>query len=350
MELQTTNPVSATRTKRNPKPKRKLKRIWRVILTLFLILVVGGGGFLYGTNQGLEMRRMLLGTVFSTYHPQYEKYLRLLLPQSEIDALYNARNHPQAVQSTIAKGHKSTFKKSSSENIQVETVNAPNYTAKIMIIPDPTTVHIEGTKFSDKGQPLSDLIKENNGIAGINAGGFFDPRGNGSGGDMIGIVISNGNILSVPKGGKNVPSLVGGFLKDGQFITGNYSANQLLHLGVKDAVSFGPQLIVNGVNRVTPTINGAWGWAPRTAIGQETNGSIVMIITDGRFYWDKTHRGASMSDMAHLFEKYNVTNAIAMDGGGSTTMIKDGTLQLKPATNTDVGMRYLPDAWVVIPH
>jgi exopolysaccharide biosynthesis protein len=38
-----------------------------------------------------------------------------------------------------------------------------------------------------------------------------------------------------------------------------------------------------------------------------------------------------------------------MDGGGSTTMIKDGQLLLKPATNTAVGMRYLPNGWVVIP-
>ncbi|MCM2532466.1 phosphodiester glycosidase family protein [Neobacillus pocheonensis] len=350
MELQTTDTAYVSRLNRKPNPKPKRKRFLRIFLTICLILVLGGGGFLYGTNQGLQMRRMLLGTVFSTYNPQYEKFLRLLLPQSEIDALYNARNHPQAVQTTIAKAQPEQQSKSNTENIQVDTVNEANFTAKIMVIPDPTTIHIVGTKFATKGQPLSDLIKDNNGIAGINAGGFFDPSGRGSGGEMIGLVISNGNILSVPAGGKNVASLVGGFLKDGQFITGNYSANQLLNLGVTDAVSFGPQLIVNGVNRVSSTVDGAWGWAPRTAIGQEKNGSIVMIITDGRFYWDKTHRGASMSDMAHLFEKYNVTNAIAMDGGGSTTMIKDGKLQLQPATSTSVGMRYLPNAWVVIPH
>jgi exopolysaccharide biosynthesis protein len=210
-------------------------------------------------------------------------------------------------------------------------------------------VHIVATRLNNYGQSLSDLIKENNGVAGINAGGFYDPRGQGNGGEMTGIVISNGKILNVPSGNRNVQALVGAILKDGEFITGNYSANQLLNIGVKDAVSFGPQLIVDGVNRVTPTISGAWGWAPRTAIGQEKNGSIVMIITDGRFYWDKTHRGASMTDMEKLFERYNVTNAIAMDGGGSTTMIKHGQLLLKPATETSIGMRYLPNAWVVIP-
>ena len=218
-----------------------------------------------------------------------------------------------------------------------------------MVIPDPTTVHVATTQLTNKGQPLSDLIKNNFGVAGINGGAFVDPKGNGSGGQMLGIVISKGKVICTP-GGNNVQALVGAFLKDGRFITGNYSANQLLNLGVTDAISFGPQLIVNGKNRVTPAVDGAWGWAPRTAIGQTVNGRVVMIITDGRFYWDKTHRGASMSNMVHLFQKYDVTNAIAMDGGGSTTMIKDKQLLLKPATNTDVGMRYLPDAWVVIPN
>lgn len=345
METQTTTAVNVSRV--NHKKKRKV-RFGRVFFVLFLILMFAGGGFLYGTNQGLQLREMLLGTVLSTYHPQYEKYLKFFLPQSEIDKLYNARNHPQAVQSTINKEKQKRI--ITDQSVQVDTVETPNYTAKIMVIHDPTMVHLEGTRYSDKGQPLSDLIKENKGIAGINAGGFFDPRGNGSGGQMIGIDISDGNVLSVPAGGRNVPALIGGFLKDGQFITGNYSVNQLLSLGVRNAVSFGPQLIVNGVNQVTGMVDGAWGWAPRTAIGQEANGSVVMIATDGRFYWNKTHRGASMSDLVNLFDRYNVTNAIAMDGGGSTTMIKDGQLLLKPATNTDVGMRYLPDAWIVIPH
>ncbi|MDB5083257.1 MAG: phosphodiester glycosidase family protein, partial [Bacilli bacterium] len=41
---------------------------------------------------------------------------------------------------------------------------------------------------------------------------------------------------------------------------------------------------------------------------------------------------------------------IALDGGGSTTMIYQNQLLLKPATDTDVGMRYLPNAFIVVPH
>jgi exopolysaccharide biosynthesis protein len=346
MDLLTKDSVCVSRSDQKSKRKSKRRRFRKIIWVSILILFLCGGGFLYSTNQGLQLRKMLVGSVLSSQHPQYVKYMRFLLPQSDINALYAAWKHPPTMQTTIAPQLLSNTKK---DAIRVDTVNTQNYTAKIMVISDPTTVHLVESQFASKGQALSDLIKENKGVAGINAGGFVDKGGDGSGGQVIGIVISNGHLLSVPSAGKDAPQLVGGFLSDGQFITGRYSVNQLLNLGVTEAVSFGPQLIVNGVNRVTPTIDGAWGWAPRTAFGQEKNGSVVMIITDGRFYWNKTHRGASMSDMAHLFESYHVTNAIAMDGGGSTTMIKDGQLLLKPATNTAVGMRYLPNGWVVIP-
>lgn len=361
----------------NPQPTRKpksiVKRIWRITWISSLTVLLGGGIFLYGTSQGHQVRSMLVGTLLSSRHTGHLPFLQILLPQSEIDALYASRVNPNVVQTEIKKTKPKTVEESEpvsevseetietpqptptvetpqSNPIQVDTIETVHYTAKIMIIPDPTTVHIVGTKHSDRGQALSELITDNGGIAGINAGGFIDPGGQGSGGQATGIVISQGKVLNLPNRDGNLRHLVAAFLPDGQFITGSYSANELLHLGVKDAVSFGPQLIVNGQNLITPAIDGSWGWAPRTAIGQAKDGSVIMIITDGRFYWDKTHRGASMSDIASMMEKYQVVNAIAMDGGGSTTMIKEGALQLQPATSTRAGMRYLPNAWVVIPH
>ena len=349
MDSFTKDSVYISRSDRNANKKSGRRRFRKIIGISILILFLCGGGFIYGTNQGLQLRKMLVGTVLSSQHPQYIKYMGFLLPQTEIKALYQAMKHPPTIQTMVAPASHSNLKKKDN-TIKVDTVETANYTAKIMVIPDPTTVHLVESRFEGQGQGLIDLIKDNDGVAGINAGGFVDKGGTGSGGKVIGIVISNGRVLDVPSAGKNASELVGGFLKDGQFITGNYSVNQLVNMGVTEAVSFGPQLIVNGENRVTSSIDGAWGWAPRTAIGQEKDGSVVMIITDGRFYWNKTHRGASMSDMAHLFETYHVTNAIAMDGGGSTTMMKDGQLLLKPATSTRIGMRYLPNAWVVIPN
>lgn len=352
MDSMTNDPSFAPRSKR----KKKRGIFWRVFWSILMVLLLVGGGWLYGTNQGLQFRRELVGSVLATQHEKYVKYVRFLLSKSDFDQIYAAWAHPKVEQSHVGKEKQTKQNtaeaaglKSFSDSIVVDTVNTANYTAKILVIPDPTTIHVVTTKLTNQGQPLSDLIKQNHGVAGINGGAFLDPGGNGSGGQMLGIVISNGKIISTP-GGNNVKALVGAFRKDGEFITGSYSANELINLDVKEAISFGPQLIVDGKNLVSPSVSGAWGWAPRTVLGQTKNGRVVMIITDGRFYWDKTHRGASMGDMASLLQKYDVVNAIAMDGGGSTTMIKDDQLLMKPATNTSVGMRYLPDAWVVIPN
>lgn len=336
---------------RREKKKLKKKRwfLKYIVLPLFVVFLVGMT-YLYGTKPGFEFRKMMVGSVLSTQHTRYVKYMSFLLSKSQINTLRKVSLNPPTVQTTIAPvQHKSNISIKKKNIIKVDTINTSNYTAKVMTVSDPTTLHLVASKYTDKGQGLSDLISQNNGVAGINAGGFSDPGGNGSGGQPIGIVISNGQVLDDP-GGKKSKELMCAFLKDGKFVTGMYSVNDLTKLGATQAVHFHPQLIVNGKNVVTDSIVNAWGWAPRTAIGQEENGTVVMIITDGRFYWNKTHRGASMSDIEKIMQSYHVVNAIAMDGGGSTTMIKDTQLLLKPATNTAIGMRYLPNAWVVIPN
>jgi exopolysaccharide biosynthesis protein len=326
--------------------KNKGKKLFLYTTIFFFVIMILVGSFAYGTKQGLELRRMLAGSILSSQHPQYAKFL---LPDAELSKLKALILNPPSVRSTVSAIEKH-FSSAQKSLVQVDTVETPNFVAKVMKISDPTTVHLVSTKYKHKGQALSELLQENGAVGGINAGGFKDDNGNGSGGQIIGIAIGDGKVLSEPGFSHNEPMLVGGFTKSGQFITGSYSINNLLKMGVTEAVSFGPQLIVDHKDVVSSSIDSAYGWAPRTAIGQNKDGTVVMIITDGRFYHDKRHRGASMEDLAQLFLQYNVVNAIALDGGGSTTMIWNGELQLQPATSTRAGMRYLPNAFVVIPH
>lgn len=333
------------RIRANHKRKQK-KKPWLYLFSFFLFFFATSLFFVYGTDAGHQLRLMAAGSILSSQHPQFARFL---LPESEIAQLKELIAHPPSQRSTVAAAAPVPVK-SDKPLVEVETVETSNYVAKVMKVSDPTTVHLATTKYSNKGEPLSTLITDRGGVAGINAGGFEDQNGNGSGGQALGIVISGGNVLSVPNGNRKESQLVGGFTSSGEFITGSYSVDELEKLGVTEAVSFGPQLVVDGKDVVTHSVDSAYGWAPRTVIGQEADGTVVMIITDGRFFNDKRHRGASMEDMAHLLLQYGVKNAIAMDGGGSTTMIYKGELQLKPATFTDVGMRYLPNAFVVVPH
>jgi exopolysaccharide biosynthesis protein len=314
-----------------------------VIVCIFALF--GGGLFFYGTERGHNIRRMLAGSILSTQHPQFARFL---LSASEIEELNWSIFNPPNERSDVPKSAP-VDPQYPALSVEVETVNNPNFTAKVMKVTDPTKIHVVSTKHKNRGQPLSELIAQNGAIAGINAGAFYDPSGVGTGGQIVGIVISDGKVSSEQNASYDTPSLVCGFTNTGQFITGTYTINELLKMGVTQAVTFGPQLLVNSQDMVTDTVNNAFGWAPRTAIGQQKDGTVVMIVTDGRFYWDKRHRGASMKDLVKLFQTYEAVNAFALDGGGSTTMIYNGQLQLKPATNTAVGMRYLPNAFVVIP-
>ena len=60
-----------------------------------------------------------------------------------------------------------------------------------------------------------------------------------------------------------------------------------------------------------------WGAQPRTAIGLTNQGDVLLLTLDGR-----TSAGAGMStpDLADwLGEQYDLSGALNLDGGGSTT-------------------------------
>ncbi len=55
---------------------------------------------------------------------------------------------------------------------------------------------------------------------------------------------------------------------------------------------------------------GCSGFAPRAAIGQMADGSILFITTDG---WTREHLGATYQDMINLMTHYNAVNACLLD-------------------------------------
>ena len=133
-----------------------------------------------------------------------------------------------------------------------------------------------------------------------------------------------------------------GITKEGKMIAGMYSFNNLKELNVKEAVSFGPVLVKEG--EPTPMKgDGGWGVAPRTAMGQRADGSIVMLVIDGR---SLTSGEATLKELQEvLLNTCNVVTAINLDGGKSTTMYLNGKVINNPASN--VGERSIPSAIIV---
>ena len=88
-------------------------------------------------------------------------------------------------------------------------------------------------------------------------------------------------------------------------------------MGVRDAVSWGPFLIVNGKQSFIRG-NGGWGYAARSAIGQREDGIVLLLVISSNQIRTK---GADMVDLAEIMKRYHAINAANLDGGTSTVMV-----------------------------
>ena len=72
----------------------------------------------------------------------------------------------------------------------------------------------------------------------------------------------------------------------------NTTGTEALEKGMKDAIEFGPFLIVNG----TPLeiVGDPWGRSPRVAIAQRRDGVVLFLVIDGENYVN----GATLQDTA----------------------------------------------------
>lgn len=83
---------------------------------------------------------------------------------------------------------------------------------------------------------------------------------------------------------------------------------------------------------------------PRTAVGYSRDGATLIIVAvDGR---SATSVGMTLVELAALMRRAGAWNALNFDGGGSTTMVIDGTLVNVPSDST--GERAVGNAILVV--
>jgi len=158
------------------------------------------------------------------------------------------------------------------------------------------------------------MASKHNAFVAINAGGFADENGNGTGSTPIGTTISKGNILTSDAYGG--PGGLIGFNNENKLVLAKYSANQAKSAGIRDGVTFGPFLIVEG-EPLEVIGNGGAGRAPRSAIAQRKDGIVLFLVLDGN---RNLGQGAEYGDVIEILQKYGAWNAANLDGGTSTCM------------------------------
>ncbi len=226
------------------------------------------------------------------------------------------------------------------EPLEIIDIASSTYKGKLMIVRDPSRIVLGVPPVlgeNGEGIQISQMVENEGGIAGINAGGFIDEGGVGNGGEPLGIVIKDSKLLY--DGGSSV---VVGFDKDNKLIVGYMSAKDAMEKNIRDACSFGPVFIVNG--KRAESVGSGGGLNPRTCIGQTADGSVLLLTIDGR---QATSIGATYEDCINILEEYGAVNAANLDGGSSTVMYYNG--EVINVSASVYGPRKLPTAFVVLP-
>lgn len=231
------------------------------------------------------------------------------------------------------------------ETIELNEIDNEKYKGYYLVIKDPTRVKIGYTsKLKVEGETTSQIAENNEAIAAINGGGFTDQSSNalwtGNGGFPIGLIMNEGKIIfnDIEKNGEADLLAI---TKEGVMLVGKYSVEKLQELGVQEALSFGPSLVING-KMTSMSGDGGWGIAPRTVIGQRKDGAIILLVIDGR---GASSLGATLKEAQEVIYKLGAVNAMNLDGGKSTTMYYDGDIINTPSNS--MGERSIPTAIIV---
>lgn len=201
------------------------------------------------------------------------------------------------------------------ENYRIIEISGKGYSGYMAAIYDPSKIKVAATKYIGRsGQYLTEMSKDNDAIIAINGGGFLDEDSHGNGSSPLGLTIKDGKVVS-NRGYTTWGGMIG-FDKENKLVLGKYSSTKAQQLGIRDAVTFGPYLIVNGEpSKISG--NGGWGTAPRTAIGQRQDGIVLFLVLDGRRV---TKPGATIKDLIEIMVNYGAYNATNLDGGTSSAM------------------------------
>ncbi len=163
---------------------------------------------------------------------------------------------------------------------------------------------------------VMDMVNKAGAVAGINGGGYVD-LGKITYDIPVGYVIKDGQILWDDNGQKG--NLIG-FNNDNKLVLISATGAEALAQGIRDAVEFGPFLIVN--NEVTFQANKmADERAARVVIAQRADGIVLMMVTDGG-----SLIGPRMSEVVATLKQYGAINAANLDGGASSQMVVNGQL------------------------
>lgn len=172
-------------------------------------------------------------------------------------------------------------------------------------------------------------------VAGINAGGFADSRGERY---PLSTTVLNGKYVNGFESTYKDLFFVG-LSKSGKLIGGKFQRQEDLDkLQPMFGASFVPILLQNGSKTEIPS---KWQTsplrAPRTVIGNYKDDQLLVLVVDGND--EKGRSGATLAELQTKLLNMGVQNAYNLDGGGSSSLVVNNRIINQPS---DGALRPVP--------
>lgn len=335
---------------KKPREKRKvgifgiISRVLSFVLATVIIILAGALGVVYIMSKGPSESATELFVLSLRETSAAGFVTEIFLDDEEIAAIEEANKPDDILENvdtsliTIATRTETSQSGDAADTVPLEIldVSGATFKGKMMIVSDPERVIVGvSNQLGAAGQILVDMIDSYGGVGGTNAGGFDDPNGTGNGGIPLGVVIHEGKLLY----GANTRAATAVIDYDGILHVGNMTGSEAMELNAEWAVSFGPVLVVNGekCDGLSSGLN------PRTAIGQRSDGAILLLVINGR---QVGSMGATYEDVADVMLSYGAVNALNLDGGSSSSMLYEG--EFLNISSSLVGQRPLPTGIIVL--
>lgn len=341
--------------------KRKLKlkkpKIHLFTVFVFLLDLCVIAAFVVIYSPWFKFKEFWIPTAMTTMSHRYLAYT--LYDEKTVDKVMS-ENYTKGVEEEVklddividtnsgnkhytSKYEKEMFTKDPDNDVyKIIRLEEDNFKGYLTVIYDPADVDLAiPKKLGKAGQSVAKLCVENDGLVGINGGGFEDLDGWGNGSTPYGSIIKDGKLVWQHSGGSG--GLIG-FTKDHKMYLTFEAPDVAISKGMDDAVEFGPFLIVNGKSAEIKG-NGGWGRAPRTVIAQRKDGVVLFLEIEGRLPGYSI--GATMEELVEVLLRYKAYNAANLDGGASATMAVNGKLYNRPSAGGEYGGRTVSNAWIV---
>ena len=224
-------------------------------------------------------------------------------------------------------------------NLLIIGVKGSGYKGKMAIVKESEQVIMAKSKaLGSFGQEIDSFCSDNDAIVGINASGFVDPKGESFGSQVKGCLV----IDSVDYGSHHEEpawKYFGVKSKDERMYISYFTPG--MQEDYRWAMEFSPGLIIDGKSVVDGTYG--MGIQPRSTIGQTKDGSMLLLVVDGR----QAHSiGCTVEDCADIMLRYKAYQGMNLDGGSSSVMYYKGQFITSSSSVTGRG-RYMPNAILV---